>query len=138
MVPPAGTGCGVPPLTLTQARRKGIRVEADIQLSGPLPVEEGELAIVLANALENAINACAQAPRGERVLSCRVICHPRLMFQIRNSCVGTVRFDERGQPLSDRAGHGFGNRSIAAFCRKYGAVCQYEQREGQFSLQVVL
>ena len=123
---------------MTQARRKGIRVEADIQLSGPLPVEEGELAIVLANALENAINACAQAPRGERVLSCRVICHPRLMFQIRNSCVGTVRFDERGQPLSDRAGHGFGNRSIAAFCRKYGAVCQYEQREGQFSLQVVL
>ena len=121
-----------------QARRKGIRVEADIQLSGPLPVEEGELAIVLANALENAINACAQAPRGERVLSCRVICHPRLMFQIRNSCVGTVRFDERGQPLSDRAGHGFGTRSIAAFCRKYGAVCQYEQREGQFSLQVVL
>ena len=121
-----------------QARRKGIRVEADIQLSGPLPVEEGELAIVLANALENAINACAQAPRGERVLSCRVICHPRLMFQIRNSCVGTVRFDERGQPLSDRAGHGFGTRSIAAFCRKYGAVCQYEQREGHFSLQVVL
>ena len=42
--------------------------------------EAGELAIVLANALENAIQANRAVPQTQRELCCKVIGYPRLMF----------------------------------------------------------
>ena len=46
-----------------QAQNQGILVEANIALPDTLPANEGELAIVLANALENAIHANLELPR---------------------------------------------------------------------------
>ena len=121
-----------------QAKRQGISVEAEISLPASLPVDEGELALVFANALENAIHACGVLEGRERVVRCRVIAYPSLMFEISNPCAGTVCFDESGLPVSRQEGHGYGARSIAAFCRKYGATYQFEQKSGIFSLQVIL
>ena len=121
-----------------QARQRGVRVEAEIALPDGLPMDEGELAIVFANALENAVNACMALPAEQRVLRCKVICIPKLMFEIANPCAHPVCLDENGLPVSGQKGHGIGTRSIAAFCRKYGALYQYEQTDGWFSLRVIL
>ena len=121
-----------------QAQRQRVRVEADIRLQEPLPVDEGELAIVFANALENAIHACAELPEGERKIVCKCINRPRLMFEVANTCVGEVRLDQNGLPVTGRRGHGMGTRSIAAFCEKHGAVCSYEQKDGWFRIQLIL
>ena len=122
----------------SQAQRKGIRVDARIALADELPVDEADLAIVFSNALENAIYACMRLPEGRREIRCRVISHPGLMFEVSNPYAGAVRFDERGLPVSSRQGHGTGSHSIAAFCEKHGAFCQYTARDGVFSLRVVL
>ena len=121
-----------------QARRQEVRVDAEIVLPEQLPVDEGELAIVFANALENGINACAQLPVERRQLRCKVICRPGLMFEVANPCAAPVRLDDRGLPVSGRAGHGLGTPSIAAFCAKYGALYRYEMAEGWITLRVVL
>lgn len=123
---------------MEEARMRHIQIHASIALPEPLPVEEAELAIVLANALENAVHACMPLPQQRREIYCNVICYPRLMFEIRNPYTGVIRFDGKGQPLSDRQGHGLGTRSIADFCRKTGASCQYEAKDGWFSLRVIL
>ena len=52
---------------------------------------------------------------------CRCVEEPRFTFQIENTYSGDVRFDDNGLPLSDREGHGYGVRSVAAFCRKVHA-----------------
>ena len=88
-----------------------------------------------ATALENAIRACMELPEPARIIRCRVIRHPGLMFVISNPCAGVVCFDEHGLPRSD--GHGLGTRSISAFCKKYGALCRYEWAEGWFFLRVI-
>ena len=119
-----------------QAEGRGICVKAEIALPQQLPVDEGELAIVFANALENAINACAGLP--DAVIRCKVICHPGIMFEISNPYAGTVRLDSRGLPLSDRKGHGVGTQSIAAFCSRCGARYCYEVSEEAVTLRVVL
>lgn len=122
----------------SQAKEHGIALDADIALSDTLPVDECELAIVFANALENAVQANLKLPPDRRRLRCRAASRPSLMLEIANPCAGTVPFDEQGLPIARRTGHGWGVQSISAFCKKYGAVCQFTQQEGWFRLRLIL
>lgn len=121
-----------------QAKHQDIEVEAKISSPDTLPVDEGELAIVVANALENAIHANLALPQDQRKIRCKMIGTPNIMLEISNTCAGTVSFDSNGLPLAQREGHGLGVQSICAFCRKNGAVCQFDLTEGWFRLRLVL
>ena len=136
--------CGPPVLDAVfssyfgQANSQGIQVEANILLSGDLPVDEGELAIVLANALENAIHANQALPPEARKIRCRMVSTPSVMLELSNPCAEPVTFDDQGLPVARRDGHGLGVQSISTFCRKNGAVCQFTQADGWFRLHLVL
>ena len=121
-----------------QAQQHDIEVDAVLSFPAPLPVDEAELSVVFANALENAIHANLSVPATERKLRCLVIGQPRLMFEILNPCSEKVHFDESGLPVSAKNGHGFGTRSISVFCKKYEALCQYELMDGWFTVRVIL
>ncbi len=121
-----------------QARRQGIRLKVKLDIPEELPVDPAELSTVFANALENAIRACATLPEEKRELVCTCISHPSLMFEVANPYQGTVRFDETGQPMAQTPGHGIGTRSIAAFCEKHDACCVYEAKDGWFHLKIAL
>ena len=121
-----------------QAQRQGVRVEAKIALPDTLPVNEGELAIVLANALENAIHANLELPREQRNIHCKMVGTPSIMLEVSNPCTGAVLFDGEGLPVAQRKGHGLGVQSICAFCRKNGATCQFDLTDGWFRFRLVL
>lgn len=121
-----------------QAQNQGISVEAKISLSDTISVNEGELAIVLANALENAIHANLILPPEQRKIRCKMVGNPSVMLEIANPCAAAVTFDSNGLPVAQRKGHGLGVQSIDAFCRKSGAVCQFELTGGWFQLRLVL
>jgi signal transduction histidine kinase len=122
----------------SQAEKQGIPVDAKISLSQDLSVDEGELAIVLANALENAIHANLALPQEQRGIRCKMVSTPSVMLEISNPCDGGVNFDERGLPVARKVGHGLGVQSISAFCRKNGAVCQFDLTDGWFQFRLVL
>ena len=96
------------------------------------------MAIVLANALENAIHANLALPPEKRVIRCRMVSTPSVMLEISNPCTGNVSFDDSGLPISPKEGHGLGVQSICAFCGKNGAVCQFDLTDGWFRLRLVL
>ena len=121
-----------------QAQQQGIRLETKIASLSTLPVEESELAIVLANALENAIHANKDLPPGQKEIRCKMVGTPSVMVEISNPYATPVTFNDEGLPVSSKEGHGFGVQSIAAFCKKHGAVCQFEAAEGRFCLKLVL
>ena len=121
-----------------QAQRQSIRVDARISLPERLPVDEGELAIVFANALENAIHANLPLPPERRQIRCRVVGTPSLMLEIANPCAKPVTFDEKGLPVARDQGHGLGVRSIAAFCQRHGAAYQFDLTGGTFRLRLIL
>ena len=121
-----------------QAQNQGISVEAKISLSDTLGVNEGELAIVLANALENAIHANLDLPPEQRKIRCKMVGTPGVMLEISNPCAAAVTFDSNGLPAAQREGHGLGVQSISAFCRKTGAVCQFSLTGGWFQLRLTL
>lgn len=121
-----------------QAQRKNIQVKAKISLPDTLPIDEGELAIVLANALDNAIQANIQLPYKQREICCKMVATPSVMLELSNPFDGKVTFDDQGLPATQKEGHGLGVQSISAFCRKSGAVCQFEVVDGWFRLRLVL
>lgn len=121
-----------------QAKRQGIRVEAKISLPDTLPVDEGELAIVVANALENAIHANLALPQEQREIQCKMVGAPGVMLELSNPCTSNVTFDSNGLPVAPKEGHGLGAQSICVFCRKNGAVCQFDLTDGRFRLRLVL
>ena len=121
-----------------QAQNQGISVKAKISLSDTLPVNEGELAIVLANALENAIHANIKLPCGQRAIRCKMVGSPGVMLELSNPCVDAVSFDSSGLPVAQREEHGLGVQSISAFCRKHGAVFQFDLTDGWFRFRLVL
>ena len=106
-----------------QAKEAGIVLETRLQFTDTLPIDSGEIAIVIANALENAINACLLLPKEKRRIAVQCICTPKFMLEISNSCKEEVLFSKDGLPLSRENGHGIGTRSIFA---------------GQFVLRIVL
>lgn len=121
-----------------QAKNQGILVEANIALPDTLPVDEGALAIVLANALENAIHANLKVPQGQRQIRCKMVATPSVILEISNPCAGDVSFDGDGLPITRQTGHGLGVQSISAFCRKNGAVCHFDLTDDWFRLRLVL
>lgn len=121
-----------------QAKNQGIRVEAKISLPADPPVNEGELAIVLANALENSIHANLALPLDQREIRCKVVGSPSVMLEISNPYTGNISLDSSGLPVASREGHGLGTQSISAFCRKNGAVCEFDMTDGWFRFRLVL
>ena len=65
-----------------------------------LPVAYEEFSVVIANALENAINACRSLPKEQRRIVCKCICRPKLMLEISNPYRDDIVFSEEGLPLS--------------------------------------
>lgn len=121
-----------------QARNHGISVKANISLPDILPVDEGELALVLANALENSIHANMELPEDRREIRCRMIGTPSIILDISNPCDVPVFFDKQGLPITQKENHGLGVKSIAAFCEKHEAVYQFEVIDHWFRMRIIL
>ena len=121
-----------------KAQRMGVRLEVDAKLPRELSVSDTELCAVLSNALENALRAVSDQPEADRwvTLYCGVRLG-KLLVEIQNPCAeGLVMRD--GLPVSERAGHGYGCRSIQTIAERRGGLCEFRARGGIFSMQLVL
>ncbi|MBE6670909.1 MAG: GHKL domain-containing protein [Ruminococcaceae bacterium] len=119
-------------------KAKGNDIKIDVGLSFPdvIPVNEAELATAIANALENAINACEKLAPENRFIQIKVIDHPAFVIRIINSFEGSVEFDDEDIPINNSNEHGFGTRYIAAFCQKYNGFYEFRADNGMFSLDL--
>lgn len=121
---------------ISKAQDKGIHLDMGFAFPDVIPVNEAELATAIANALENAINACEQLEPENRFIEIKVINHPRFMLRITNSYQGEVEFDDDGIPVNHQSDHGFGTRYIAAFCNKNGGFYQFDADGEKFTLML--
>lgn len=123
-----------------RAEDYGIPIEVKAGISQNIPVSEGDLCVLLCNALENALHACQK--RKEKGLSgtIKVTMHEKngkILLQIINSCDADILFDH-GIPVAGEAGHGLGVRSICAIVEEYRGLYDFSVKEDQFILSVSL
>ena len=119
---------------IQRARSKGIRLDLGFAFPDVIPTDEAELTTAIANALENAINACEVLSEEKRFIEIKVIDRPCFMMRIVNSYEGQIEFDDNGIPISERDEHGYGTRFIAAFCQKNGGYYEFFADGEKFTL----
>jgi len=122
-----------------KAKQEKIKVTSQVCLTEEIKIDNMELGLIFANAIENALNACKKIedPNGKEI---SIVCkehYDQLYIQICNSYVGEIEFDGE-YPVSHEEGHGIGTRSMAATAEKYGGIFSFTAQDGIFKTTVVL
>lgn len=121
-----------------KAENKGVRLTAEAHVPSKLSLSDTELCSVLSNGLENALRSAAEldAFRGWVELYCEVK-RNQFRLEIKNPYAGEVVM-QGGLPVSNRAGHGYGCRSICAIAERHQGLCTFEPKDGIFTLRLML
>lgn len=120
-----------------RAEDNGILMQVMAKIPQIIPMSETDVCVLLSNALENALNACMERKEKEWGVI-EVSAYEKkgkLFLQIINSCGRDIVFED-GIPVTDKAGHGIGVRSICAIVERYGGIYTFSAENGQFILRV--
>lgn len=120
------------------AKSKGIVTEVHFSMPENIDIDIIDFTAAIANALDNAVNACAKVVGKQKRLLIRTTENKQYIVEIANNYEGMVSFDEDGLPVSKENGHGIGTRSISAFAQKNNAILDYDITEEWFKLRMVL
>lgn len=122
------------------AKQKGIRIEHSMDIPEKIAVDDKEFAIVLANAVENAIKACERVePKEFRTIKITAKnTQNQLIIEIINPYSGHLRFDDLGFPEMIEKGHGVGMLSMAAFAKKNHAILDFNTSEHLFKFRLLI
>ena len=106
-----------------EAEKKQIPFQVDFAYPCKLPIDVYDIAVILNNALENAIEACGRA-EGEKQIRLRSFVRGCLFFiEVENDFSGDIAIDkESGLPVSSKETgklHGIGISNIQRCARKY-------------------
>lgn len=106
-----------------EAEKKQIPFQVDFAYPNKLAIDVYDIAVILNNALENAIEACGKV-EGESQIRLRSYVRGRLFFiEVENDFSGDIAIDkESGLPVSSKGNgkrHGIGISNIQRCARKY-------------------
>ena len=123
---------------IEKASSLGVDIRLDAVVLKDVPVNDYELAAVIANLLENALIGVKDLEeKGRRYIDAKIQCtQEHLLIQIKNECEKDVIFDSQtGLPKSNMGnGHGLGMQSISAFSDKIGGNVGCFCKEGVFNI----
>ena len=121
---------------ISLAQQSGITCETKLNIPENLQTDSLELSMVMANLLENAVNATVRS--AESKIQITAVFTGQLLSEIINPCNGEILFDENGYPVSREKDHGIGTKSVIAFCEKNGAQIIYSAADNLFHVRLIL
>lgn len=130
-------------LSLAAWRAKKQETELDIQISLPpnWHIDITEFAIMVSNALENALNACQKIQQKQK-RHIRLYTHTtteQLFFVLSNTFETDPNLEYcYTSPKNFNDEHGYGVRSITAFVQRYHGIVEYSIDDNYFSLKLLL
>ena len=118
----------------------GIDTDWRIELSDPLPAAELDMASLLGNLMENAVDGCLTVPEGRRYfcLTTQIRHGNRLYIVSTNSFDGKVRKGKDGYRSTKHSENGIGLAAITAAAEKYGGSAKFSNSDTEFFVDVVL
>jgi len=129
---------------LKNAERDGIRLDLDLRVPRDLNVEAPDLAAILGNLLDNALEAVARVE--DKRISLRIeYARKNLLIRIENTFDGEV-VQARGRGAREKRllsrkpgdGHGLGLRNVRRALEKYDGHLEVAHEGGVFSARVLL
>ena len=125
-----------------EAKDEGITFDIEVSLPCNFDsINEFELATVVANVLENALNGTKRiADSAKRHIWLQLYpVKSQLILDVSNTFEGSIKISPTtGLPISERgAGHGYGFKSIQAYAHKWDALFQCSIDEGLFHFRML-
>ena len=126
-----------------RASENGIKTEIAASIPAKLPIDEVELAGILANTFENAVEGCQRTPEGiEKFITTKIAYSVyngagKLHIVFENSCADNIVFED-GLPTSQKQGGGTGTKSIAYTAERYNGMVEFTAQDGVFRTRVLL
>lgn len=141
-----------------RAKKHGIRFEAEFNMPQDFFLEPVDVANLLGNLLQNAVDACVRDADITMPDACRVPGasntaitssaikvkgRPRsdstFVLSVENPSHTSPNIDESGRYLShNHKGHGFGLESVSGIVKKYSGTMRIQTDGGRFAVSVVL
>lgn len=123
-----------------QAKSLGIPVLLSVNDLSGLPVEDEDIVILLANLMDNAIEACQRLMDKEGIIKFRFLKEKgKIIISIRNPVQNPVKIED-GRPETTKANpgeHGIGMANIQSVADKYGGENIWSCREGYFTQSII-
>lgn len=126
-----------------EAKEKNITFDYCISLSSPLNIESIDICAILANQIDNAIEACEKIETANnREISIYISQKESfLLFRVQNT-VKENPFNKKNELLTSKNNydglHGFGIRIIRETAKKYNGTSENRYEDGQFISSVML
>lgn len=121
---------------LSAAAEKNIQVKAEAKIPVTLGISELDLCIVLANLLDNAIEACAELPDERRLIRIYMEMKGNFLYiALTNTAKGKKKSSFK---TTKGDGHGFGLARVDAVVKKYGGYITRASEDEAFSTEVLL
>lgn len=120
-----------------------IKMDADILVPHKLPFLNNDLAIILGNLLDNALEACKNVETQKRYINiCIKYNKYNLLIMVENSYDGYAIMSKSGRLISrkktDNYSHGWGLRTIENTAKKYQGLVTICKNNNCFSIKVLL
>ena len=126
---------------IERAKKKGIEIQCVANIPESINMDEVELSGLIANLLENAVEACEKIQNPEIKKYINITTQYQtgsLRILIENSCNQDVTF-ENGIPLSTKqTKSGIGIRSVQRIASQYRGLVDFTEAAGVFTARVLL
>ena len=121
-----------------RAIRECIKLEICACVPNNLNIDSINLVIILANIIENAVEACLRIPVEKRLINLTIkYVNNKILINVRNSCIAGTKFVNE-LPVSLKEKGGLGLKSILFAVEKNGGYARFIEEDGMFLSIVVL
>ena len=119
-----------------EAERQGIRIDAEVDIAELSKEEVAAFSIMCANMIENATHAVSGLSEDKKLIRVRGLQSPKLMISVSNPYEGSIMTDDEGIPVTNKAGHGIGIRSVIDYCEKHDAMYDFKILDGWYAVRI--
>ena len=122
-----------------QAKKLGIDISIQMRVPGEEKIAPVDLCCLLANALDNAIEACERMEGGKKWILIRISRQKQILnIEISNS-IGQAPKEKDGELISSKENkkrHGYGSKSVRRIVDRHEGEIFYRIQEGLFCVRV--
>lgn len=124
---------------MLSAKEKKVKLVVRKSIDRPILIDHLDLAVLIANVLDNAIEAASQVPKRKNVTFNLITDNDNLILLAENSTINIIK---SGQELkttkNDKKYHGYGILSIQSVAKKYDGNYIFECENNVFTSTIVL
>lgn len=125
---------------ISLARSRDIKVDADAHVPVSLNISEVDMCIIVGNLFDNAIEACMQLPKEERMIRVYMdIKNTQLYMSFTNTTAQKKQKKDGGRFRSTKGeGRGYGLVRIDTIVERYQGYLRRNSEDGAFTTEILL